>query len=113
MLVFDIDAVRRALQAQDLKWKEFMRTDTMSAGVYRLRAGERDEQKPHTEDEVYFLTRGRAKFAAGDNVQDVAEGSIIFVEALREHRFVDITEELEALVIFAPAEGSAASPSAR
>ena len=109
MLVFDIDAVRRALKATDSRWKEFMRLDTMSAGVYRLKAGERDPQKAHTEDEMYFVTTGRAKFAAGENVQDVAAGSIIFVEALRDHRFVDIVEDLEALVIFAPAENSAAS----
>jgi mannose-6-phosphate isomerase-like protein (cupin superfamily) len=107
MLVFDIDAVRRALDAMDSGWKEFMRMDTMSAGVYRLKAGERDGQKPHTEDEIYFVTRGRARFAAGENIQDVAAGSIIFVEAHREHRFLDIVEDLEALVIFAPAEGSA------
>ena len=109
MLIFDIDAVRRALEAMDSNWKEFMRMDTMSAGVYRLKAGERDAQKPHTEDEIYFVTRGRAKFAAGDNLQEIAKGSIIFVESLREHRFMDIEEDLEALVIFAPAEGSAAS----
>ena len=109
MFVFDIDAVRRALEAMDSNWKEFMRVEGMSAGVYRLKAGEKDGQKPHGEDEVYFVTRGRAKFAAGDNVQDVAAGSIIYVEARRDHRFVDIVEDLEALVIFAPAEGSAPS----
>lgn len=107
MLVFDIDAVRRALDAMDSNWKEFMRMDTVSAGVYRLKAGERDAQKPHAENEIYFVTKGRAKFAAGENVQDVAAGSIIFVEARRDHRFLDIVEDLEALVIFAPAEGSA------
>lgn len=109
MLIFDIDAVRRALDAMDSKWKEFMRVENMSAGLYRLKAGQADTQKPHTEDEVYFVTRGRAKFAAGENVQDVAAGSLIFVEAHREHRFVDITEDLEVLVVFAPAEGSAAT----
>ena len=107
MLVFDIDAVRRALEAMDSRWKEFMRVETRSAGVYRLKAGEQDPQKPHGEDEIYFVTKGRAKFAAGDNVQDVAAGSIIYVEAGRDHRFVDIAEDLEALVIFSPAEGSA------
>lgn len=112
MFVFDIDAVRRALDAMDSSWKEFMRVETMSAGVYRLKAGERDLQKPHDEDEVYFVTRGRARFAAGENIQEVAAGSIIYVEAGRDHRFVDIVEDIEALVIFTPAEGSAvASPS--
>ena len=113
MFVFDIDAVRRALEAMNSNWKEFMRVEALSAGVYRLKAGERDHQKPHGEDEVYFVTRGRAKFAAGDNVQDVEAGSIIYVESGRDHRFIDIVEDIEALVIFAPAEGSAAPPPSR
>ena len=57
MLIFDIDAVRRALEAMDSNWKEFMRVETFSAGVYRLKAGERDPQKPHTEDEIYFVSQ--------------------------------------------------------
>ena len=80
--------------------------EALSAGVFRVKAGERDAQKPHTEDEIYFVTRGRAKFAAGENIQDVGAGSIIYVEAQREHRFIDIVEDLEALVIFTPPEGS-------
>lgn len=107
MLIFDIDAVRRALEAMESRYKEFMRVENMSAGLYRLKAGEKDPQKPHTEDEVYFVTRGRARFAAGENIQDVAAGSFIFVEAHREHHFLDITEDLEVLVVFAPPEGSA------
>ena len=106
MLVFDIDAVRRALEAMDSNWKEFMRAGAFSAGVYRLRVGEPDLQKPHTEDEIYFVTRGRARFSSGENVQDVVAGCIIHVEAGREHRFQDIVEDLEALVIFSPPEGS-------
>ena len=106
MYIFDIDSVRRALEAMDSNWKEFMRVEGFSAGLYRLKAGERDTQKPHTEDEIYFVTKGRAKFAAGESIQDVAAGSFIYVEALREHRFVDIVEDLEALVVFAPAEAS-------
>ena len=107
MYIFDLDAVRRAMEAMDSKWKEFMRVETMSAGVYRLKVGETDGQKPHTEDEIYFVTRGRAKFAVGENAQEVVAGSIIYVEAHRDHGFVDIVEDLEALVMFAPAEGSA------
>jgi len=111
VLVFDIEAVRRALEATESRYKEFMRVENMSAGLYRLKAGETDPQKPHAEDEVYFVTRGRAKFVAGENIQDVAAGSFIFVEAQREHRFVEITEDLEVLVVFAPPEGSAAAAS--
>ena len=109
MYIFDLEAIRRAILAMESNWKEFMRVESLSAGVYRLKAGEHDAQKPHSEDEIYFVTAGRAKFLAGEPVQEVRALSIIYVEAHREHRFVDIEEDLEALVIFAPPEGSTRS----
>jgi len=109
MYVFDIDAVRRALEARESNWKEFLRVEGMSAGLYRLKAGSQDPQKPHTEDEIYFVLNGAARFEAGETVQDVKAGSVVYVEANREHRFAGIEQDLEVLVVFAPAEGSAAS----
>ena len=46
------------------------------------------------------------KIGSGTSSDDaeVRAGSLIFVEAEREHRFYDIQEELEVLVFFAPAE---------
>jgi quercetin dioxygenase-like cupin family protein len=106
MYIFDIDAVRRAIETMDSNGKEFMRVESMSVGVYRLKAGARDDQKPHTEDELYYVTKGVARFQTGETIQDVKTGSVIYVEANRDHRFVDITEDLEVLVVFTPAEGS-------
>jgi mannose-6-phosphate isomerase-like protein (cupin superfamily) len=76
----------------------------MSAGVYALPAGGEDPQSPHREDELYYVTRGRAKFFAGAEHREVAAGSLIFVAAGVAHRFYDITEDLQLLVFFAPAE---------
>jgi mannose-6-phosphate isomerase-like protein (cupin superfamily) len=75
-------------------------------GLYRLKAGEADEQQPHTEDEVYLVLGGKASFRAGDEQQLVAAGTLIYVERNVEHRFCDIVEDLTVLVFFAPAEGS-------
>lgn len=83
---------------------EFLRVPAMSAGLYVLPAGGTDPQKPHHEDEMYYVVRGRARFKAGAEDREVATGSVIFVAAEVEHRFYDITEELEVLVFFAPAE---------
>jgi mannose-6-phosphate isomerase-like protein (cupin superfamily) len=83
---------------------EFLRVPAMSAGLYVLPAGGTDHQKPHREDEIYYVVRGRARFKAGFEDRDVSAGSIIFVAAEIGHRFYDITEELEVLVFFAPAE---------
>jgi quercetin dioxygenase-like cupin family protein len=42
----------------------------------------------------------------GDEEQVVKAGSVIFVAAGVEHLFFDVSEELEVLVFFAPAESS-------
>lgn len=85
-------------------YREFLRVPSMSAGLYVLPAGANDLQRPHHEDEMYYVVRGRARFRAGDADQEVSAGSVIFVAAEVEHQFYDITEELAALVFFAPAE---------
>jgi mannose-6-phosphate isomerase-like protein (cupin superfamily) len=83
---------------------EFLRVSAMSAGVYTLPAGATDRQKPHKEDELYYVVRGRARMRAGSEDHEVSQGSVIFVAAGVEHRFYDSVEELVVLVFFAPAE---------
>jgi quercetin dioxygenase-like cupin family protein len=85
-------------------YREFLRVPSMSAGLYVLPAGAVDHQKPHREDEIYYLIRGRAHHKAGLEDKEVSAGSVIFVAAEVTHRFYDITEDLEALVFFSPAE---------
>ena len=85
-------------------YREFLRVPAMSAGLYVLPADGTDRQKPHREDEIYYVIRGRARFKAGSEDREVSGGSIIFVAAEIGHRFYDITEDLELLVFFAPAE---------
>jgi mannose-6-phosphate isomerase-like protein (cupin superfamily) len=85
-------------------YREFLRVPAMSAGLYVLPAGGTDLQRPHHEDEMYYVVRGRAHFRAGDDDREVSAGSVMFVAAEVEHRFYDVTEELAVLVFFAPAE---------
>jgi quercetin dioxygenase-like cupin family protein len=87
-------------------WLEFLRvpSNTLSMGLYVLPAGGVDTQQPHTEDEVYYVVRGRGKLCVEGEDQEVAAGSIIFVAARVEHYFHGIEEELSILVFFAPAE---------
>ena len=75
-------------------------------GVYALAVGNRDGQSPHNEDEVYYVLSGRASIRVAEQEMPVKAGSIVFVGALVEHRFFDITEDLTVLVFFAPAETS-------
>jgi quercetin dioxygenase-like cupin family protein len=85
-------------------YQEFLRVPEMSAGLYVLPAGGADSQRPHHEDEIYYVVRGRARFKAGAEDREVSAGSVIFVAAGVEHRFYDIAEKLAVLVFFAPAE---------
>lgn len=85
-------------------YREFLRMPAMSAGLYVLPAGGTDRQKPHREDEIYYVVRGRARFKAGSEDREISAGSVIFVAAQVGHRFYDITRELAVLVVFAPAE---------
>jgi len=108
MHFFHIDDLARQRSRRGKLYLEFLRIPAMSAGVYVLAAGASDPQKPHREDELYYVVRGRARMQIGSGEaaerSEVRAGSIVFVEAERDHRFYDITEELEVLVFFSPAE---------
>jgi quercetin dioxygenase-like cupin family protein len=85
-------------------WHEFLRVESLSMGVYALAKGALDQQTPHQQDEVYYVTKGRAVLEVEGMAHPVKAGSILFVPAHSQHRFRDITEDLSTLVFFAPAE---------
>ena len=90
----------------DNHWVEHLRVPAMSLGTYSVRAGGVDDQEPHAQDEVYLVVSGRAGLESGGRRVDVGPGSTLFVPALEAHRFVDVTEDLTVVVVFAPAETS-------
>ena len=101
---FELEQLQ-AEQMGSLKlYLEFLRVPALSAGLYVLPAGSIDPQRPHKEDEVYYVVRGKARMRVGEENRPVAAGSVIFVEAHMEHRFYDVVEELAVLVFFGPAE---------
>jgi mannose-6-phosphate isomerase-like protein (cupin superfamily) len=102
--LFDVTKLLSDRTKQDRTWLEFLRTASLSMGVYHLKAGQPDQQRPHTEDEVYYVLRGRAQFRTPAQCCAVGPGSLLFVERLLEHRFEEIVEDLTVLVFFAPAE---------
>jgi mannose-6-phosphate isomerase-like protein (cupin superfamily) len=95
-------------RAADREWTEFMRAGMFSAGVYWLPAGGTDNQAPHAEDELYYVLAGRAVLEVDGDRHPVEPGSLAFVAKRAEHRFVDIAEDLELLVLFAPPESGTA-----
>jgi len=87
-------------------WVEHFAVPALSVGTYCIPAGGTDDQSPHTEDEIYVVTAGRARIAALGRTSDVGPGSVIFVPAGEEHRFIDVAEDLALLVVFGPAYGT-------
>ena len=83
---------------------EQFRVPDLSVGTYSIPVGGIDDQEPHTEDEIYVVTAGRARLRTPDLTVDIGPGSVLFVPAGEEHRFVDVTEALTLLVFFGPAE---------
>jgi quercetin dioxygenase-like cupin family protein len=103
-IFFTAAEVEQQRAASGKLYREFLRVPAMSAGLYVLPAGATDSQRPHHEDEMYYVVRGRARFRADKEDVEVSAGSVLFVAAEVEHRFYDIAEELAVLVFFAPAE---------
>jgi mannose-6-phosphate isomerase-like protein (cupin superfamily) len=85
-------------------WVEHLRSEHLSVGTYSVVAAGTDDQVPHTEDEVYVITVGRARLVTPSGASDLEAGHAVFVPAGEQHRFTDISEDFAALVIFAPPE---------
>lgn len=104
MEAFEVDGLEASRSAAGELYHEFLRVDSMSAGLYALRAREEDPQRPHNQDELYYVVSGRGRFRTGDTDRPVGPGSILYVQAGAEHRFHSITQDLSVLVVFAPPE---------
>jgi mannose-6-phosphate isomerase-like protein (cupin superfamily) len=109
MQIIDGAGVYTAASGEPVHWAEHLRVPDLSVGTYSIPAGGTDTQTPHTEDEIYVVTSGRAVIETPGGAAPVVPGSVIFVPAREEHRFTNVTEDLALLVIFGPAEESRAT----
>ncbi|MDX1495764.1 MAG: cupin domain-containing protein [Longimicrobiales bacterium] len=100
-----IDDVRSQREGHGRPWQEFIRVPDLFTGLYEIPAGGEDTQSPHAADEVYYILEGRATAMVEGEAIEVGPGSILYVAKDKEHRFVDITEDLSVLVFFATAGG--------
>lgn len=109
---FDLRSLERRLAESDEQYLPFFDSRSLRLGLYALPAGAFDGQPVHEDDEIYYVVRGRAVLRAADERIPVEPGSIVFVRAGVEHRFIDIEEDLEVLVIFGETPKPSASPKA-
>lgn len=83
---------------EDKNYVEVLSEDSMSVELARYPNPE--PKHPHKEDELYYIISGSGTARVGAETEDVTEGDVIYVERGVEHDFVDIEDEITALVVF-------------
>lgn len=77
----------------------------MSLHYYRLPKGAPDLQRPHSEDELYYVLLGSRTIQIVDNGVEILvpleTGDLVYVPARAAHKFIG-DEEISLLVFFAP-----------
>lgn len=106
MKIYTVNDIYQEQRENGQRWLEFLRVPDLSVGVYNLKAGEKDPQQPHGEDEVYYVLSGRGQIHVSGEDQQVGPDTLVYVAKQELHYFHSITEDLVLLVFFAPAEGS-------
>jgi len=81
---------------------DFLASDKLSVGLAIWPKGKPDRQRPHLEDEVYYVISGRGTIQVATEDRAVEAGSLVFVAAGVEHHFHSIEEDLRVLVFWAP-----------
>ena len=102
---FDIDGVRRRLEAGNGGYEIVHASPGLEVGVYVLVAPEPDHQQPHEDDELYVVLDGRGLLTVEGKDIPVSEGQAVFVPAGAVHQFTGY-EGLSVLVVFARQLGS-------
>lgn len=98
---FTLEELRAGWQKKGGPYLQFLDVPSMVGGLYSLAAGAEDRQQPHKSDEIYHVISGKAKLEVAGEKQKVGPGSLVYVKAGVDHRFVEIEEDLQVLVVFA------------
>lgn len=104
MQIFEMAELLKQRQQSGRSYLQFLTVPALRCGVYVLAAGAEDPQKPHQEDEVYYVASGEAMFTAAGRDQAVKPGTILYVAAGVDHRFHSISKDLKVLVFFSSAK---------
>lgn len=88
---------------EGLPFRTAMATGTMSVEFFAPTGT--DRQQPHDQDELYVVARGSARFVRPDGDVACRPGTVLFVPAGMEHRFVDMADGFATWVIFWGTDG--------
>lgn len=98
---FQLSTLQQQRAAQGVGYLQFLDASDVTMGLYHLAAGAVDGQEAHGRDEVYYVVSGTAVVDVEGTDYPVEAGSVVWVKANADHRFHNITEALDVLVIFA------------
>jgi mannose-6-phosphate isomerase-like protein (cupin superfamily) len=71
----------------------------------------KDHQRPHDQDEIYIVARGRARFVVDDRTMPAEPGDALFVPARVAHHFEDMSADFAVWVVFYGRDGGEAAAS--
>ncbi len=98
--LLDLASLLAEIEPGNARFKEILRTPSLSCSIYHLPAGSTEMQSAHEEDELYLVLEGRARLRVGGEDQLVHKGSIMYVHTACDHAFFDIEEDLTVLAFF-------------
>ena len=100
-------AMQQVPSSDGKAFAELFRHGSLSVEIYAPRG--RDNQQPHTRDEVYVIAQGSGVFVIGDEHVNFSAGDLLFAAAGEPHHFEDFTDDFSTWVLFYGPEGGEAA----
>jgi mannose-6-phosphate isomerase-like protein (cupin superfamily) len=98
-----LPAAPTATYPQGAPFVTMMAGGTMSVEVFAPK--NEDLQQPHTQDELYFIQRGKGELVINGQRFDAAAGDAFFVAAGALHRFENFSDDFVTWVVFYGKQG--------
>lgn len=86
------------LERADSDYLEVLSVDSMRVELARYPNPE--PTHPHDQDELYVIQSGSGVFRVGTETHAVEPGDVVYVEQGLDHEFVEIDDEVTALIVF-------------
>ena len=99
-LDFNVDEYIEKIKDGKNFFHTFINRDTLATGVLVLQPGEKDTQKPHENDEVYFVLKGNGFLKIKEKDYPISKNKMYFVGKKTKHYFHGNSQELVVLYFF-------------
>ena len=96
---YELDSILSTLD-KDEYFVDFLSTESLEAGIIRLRREQNDTQTGHPRDEIYYVIEGEGFLHIKGKNHRVRKGTTVFVPAYTDHNFHGNQGNLMVLYIF-------------